>query len=81
MSDQRGITVVELLVAIVAGMAVLFGSFIVLNGTLRGSARITQRVDATQRARPVLQHVMDELHSACVASRIAPILAGSTAAR
>jgi hypothetical protein len=78
MKSERGITVVELLVAIVAGMAVLLGSFTVLNGTLRGSARITQRIDATQRARPALTHILDELHSACVASSVPPILAGST---
>lgn len=77
-SDERGLGMVELLVAVAAGLAVIMGSFTMLNGTLRGSARVTQRVDATQRARPVLTRIMDELHSACVAPRIAPVLAGST---
>jgi hypothetical protein len=75
--SERGITVVELLVAISAGIAVLFGSFAVLNGTLRGSARTQQRVDATQRARPVMTRIMDELHSVCVAPGIPPVYAGS----
>ena len=78
MSDQRGITVVELLVAVVAGLAVLMASFTMLNATLRGNARVGQRVDANQRGRPVLTRIMDELHSVCVAPGLPPVLSGST---
>ena len=77
MSGERGFTVVELLVAITAGMAVLFGSFAMLNTTLRSSARTEQRVDANQRGRPVMTRIMDELHSVCVSPNLAPIYAGS----
>jgi hypothetical protein len=76
--SQDGITVVELLVAISAGMAVLLGLFSITQGTLRSSARVEQRVDATQRARPVLARILDELHSSCVSPGIAPVLANST---
>jgi hypothetical protein len=77
LSSEKGITVVELLVAITAGLAVLMGSFAMLNGTLRGSARTQQRVDANQRGRPVMTRIMDELHSVCVAPNVAPIYPGS----
>lgn len=77
LSSEKGITVVELLVAISAGIAVLMGSFAMLNGTLRGSARTQQRVDANQRGRPVMTRIMDELHSVCIAPNVAPIYAGS----
>ena len=73
LSSEKGISVVELLVAISAGIAVLMGSFAMLNGTLRGSARTQQRVDANQRGRPVMTRIMDELHSVCVAPGVAPI--------
>lgn len=75
---ESGITVVELLVAISAGIAVMMGTFAVSQGTLRGSARVQQRTDATQRARPVMARILDELHSACVSPGISPVLTGST---
>ena len=78
MKSESGITVVELLVAISAGLAVLMGVFAVSQGTLRGSARVQQRVDATQRARPVMARILDELHSSCVSPGIAPVQSGST---
>ena len=78
LSGEQGLTVVELVVAITAGLAVLMGSFTMLNGTLRGAARTSQRVDANQRGRPVLTRIMDELHSVCVAPGLPPVLAGSS---
>ena len=78
LSGESGITVVELVVAIAAGLAVLMGSFTMLNGTLRGAARTSQRVDANQRGRPVLTRIMDELHSVCVAPGLPPVLPGSS---
>jgi hypothetical protein len=78
MSSERGITVVELLVGMTAGIAVLLGLFTVSQSTLRGSARVQQRVDATQRARPVMAKILDELHSSCVSPGVPPVLAGST---
>lgn len=78
MRDQRGFTVVELLVAISAGIIVLFGIMTVVNASIKNSALITQRVEANQRARPVLQRIMDQLHSSCMAPGIAPVRSGST---
>jgi hypothetical protein len=43
----------------------------------RSQARVINRVDANQRARPVMTRVVDRIHSACVAPGIAPVRAGS----
>jgi hypothetical protein len=77
-SDQSGFTLVEQLVALGAALVVLFGLTTVIMTTLHQSARVNDRVDATQRARLTLYQVIDGLHSACVAPHIAPVQAGST---
>ena len=61
-----------------SALLVLFGLTTVIMTTLDQSARINDRVDATQRARIALYNVIDGLHSACIAPQIAPIQAGST---
>jgi hypothetical protein len=74
MASERGLTIVELLVAVSAGVVVLLASFTMLNGVLRGSARTQQRVDANQRGRPVMTKIIDELHSVCVGPGVSPII-------
>ncbi len=76
-SDERGITLVELLVGMVIGIAVLGAVVTLVTVTARSSGRITERVAADQTARPMVQRVMDALHSACIAPGLAPIRAGS----
>jgi hypothetical protein len=76
--DERGITLVELLVSLAVGMIVILGILALSEVALRSSARTTARVDADQRARPVLAHLMDQLHSTCLGPSAGPILAGST---
>jgi Prokaryotic N-terminal methylation motif len=77
--SENGYSLVELMVAISAGMVVLFAvtSFIMIG--LRHSSRISDSVDATQQGRIVLYQVMDELHSACIAPALAPVQAASDA--
>jgi hypothetical protein len=77
-SDQGGFTLVEQLVAMASALVVLFGLTTVIMTTLHQSARVNDRVDATQRARLALYQVIDGLHSACIAPQIAPVQAGST---
>lgn len=75
--SESGYTLVELMVAMSAGMIVIFAvtSFIMI--ALRHSSEVSARVDATQQARITLFQVMDELHSACIAPQIAPVKAES----
>ncbi len=76
--DQRGTTMVELLVATAAGVFVLFAITAMVIISLRETARVNTHVDATQRARTVLNKVIEELHSACIAPLIAPVREEST---
>lgn len=77
--DQRGFTLTELMVALMAGMVVLIAIFTLIDVTGRGSTRITGTVEANQRARPVMTRVMDLLSSTCVGAEVRPIQAGSDA--
>jgi hypothetical protein len=46
--------------------------------SIHASARVSARVHATQNARIALVKILEELHSACVTPKIAPVQAGST---
>ncbi len=76
--DERGTTMVELLVSTMTGLIVLSALTMVIVVSMHGTARVSARVDATQRARLVVTKIMQQLHSACVAPKIAPIQSGST---
>jgi len=71
--NERGTTLVELLVALMAGMVIISALTMVIMTTMHGTARVVARVEATQRARLALVKLMQELHSACVSPEIAPI--------
>jgi hypothetical protein len=77
MSGERGFTMVEVLVALASAMVVMLGIFALVDTTTRGGARVASRVNANQRARPVLQNLVDELHSTCLGPNTVPVLAGS----
>jgi hypothetical protein len=71
-------TVIELLAGII-GFTVIFGAIMEMTiVATHNQDRIVQRVAADQRARPTMTRIMDGLHSACVAPRVAPIAPGST---
>ena len=76
--DQSGFTLIELLVSIIAFIAVFSAIMMMVTVAVRNQDRISQRVGADQRARPLLTRITNNLHSACVAPRVAPIAPGST---
>ena len=76
--DERGTTLIELLVATAAGVVVLFAISAMIIVSLRETVRTNSHVDATQRARVALNNVIEELHSACVAPQVAPVKANSS---
>jgi Tfp pilus assembly protein PilW len=76
--NESGYSLVELLVAASAGIVVLFGLFAMFDLATKNSAEVTQRVDANARAKPAMQQLIGDLHSACTGPSIAPVLAGST---
>jgi hypothetical protein len=79
--DERGTTLMVVVVALGAGTVVLFALSTIVITTLHGANRVSARVDANQRARLTMTRIVDQLHSACVAPQIAPILEGSTGTR
>lgn len=76
--DERGYTIVELLVAMTVSLVVLGAIMTIVQVATRHQDRVAERVAANQLARPVMTRIVDRLHSACVAPGIAPIQAGST---
>lgn len=78
MTDDRGFTLVELMVSIAAFMVVLSTIFAMVQVSTHNQARVASRVATNQRARPVMTHVLNMLHSACVSPGVAPVLAGSS---
>jgi hypothetical protein len=73
--DQGGFSLPELLVTLMSGM-VIFSAIVMMTTTaLHNQDRISRRVDASSRVRPVLTHIVQELHSACVAQHVTPIMA------
>jgi hypothetical protein len=78
MKDERGSTIVELLVGMAMGMIVLSGLSMLIITTLHGNARVDARVEATQNARLTVTNIMEQLHSACVSPQIAPVKQKST---
>jgi type II secretory pathway pseudopilin PulG len=76
--EERGFTLVELLVSISLGMIVIMAVLAVSEVAMRSSAQTATRVAADQRARPVLERLIDQLHSTCIGPEAGPLLAGST---
>lgn len=74
---EEGFTLVELLATMVAGMVVLAAVVTVISVTLRQTSYTFTRVDATERARTMLAHLEDELHSACLVNGVTPIEGGA----
>lgn len=74
---EQGFTLVELLVAMAAGIVIVFGLSAILIATLHQTQRSFTRVDATRQARTALGTIENELHSACVGNNAAPIQPGS----
>jgi hypothetical protein len=76
--DERGTTMVELLVGMAMGMIVLVGLSMTIITVLHGTARVDARVEATDNARIAVTRIIEELHSACVSPQIAPVRESST---
>jgi Tfp pilus assembly protein PilW len=84
--DESGFTLVELLMTMLTSLVIMSAIVMMLTTSLRNQDRINRRVDANQRVRPVMTRIIQELHSACVAPRMTPVIGdgttgGSTATR
>ncbi|MDX6622231.1 MAG: hypothetical protein QOE75_163 [Solirubrobacterales bacterium] len=77
--DERGATLIELVVGMFAGLVVMAALITLIMVTIGTTSRVSARVHATQEARLTLNKVIDQLHSACIAPKIPPIREGSSA--
>jgi len=75
---EGGFGLVEMIVAMALGIFVLSAVITTLDVTTSQATRTFAMVDATQRARPILSSIENELDSACLTSGVTPIQAGST---
>lgn len=75
--DERGLTLIELLVAMSLGIIVSGIAFSLLNFTTADVTRISERVHVDQTARVALEKLMLALHSSCLSAKSDPIKSGS----
>jgi Tfp pilus assembly protein PilW len=78
LADESGITLIELLVAVVAGIVVMAAITIAMLTTVRETGRIADHVEANQRARLAMTSMVNDLQSACIAPNAIPIQEGSS---
>ena len=76
--EERGLTLIELLVSMTAGVVVIAAVTLILVVALRQNARITDAVQADRTGRTALNQVIDELHSSCTGFGSSSIQAPST---
>jgi type II secretory pathway pseudopilin PulG len=75
---EHGVTLIELLVAMIMAMVVSLAAFSILQFTTDDVSRITARAHVTQTGRVALEKLMLQLHSACVSVNVNPIQAKSS---
>lgn len=79
--DESGISLAEMLMGMFV-FVIVFGAILTMvEGAMKQNERVVSRTYANQKARPVLTRMVDQLHSACVAPGIAPILPGSNSSQ
>jgi Tfp pilus assembly protein PilW len=75
---ERGFSLLELLVAMAAGIVVTGALLAILEVSLRQETRISDRVQADRIGRTALTNMLDELHSSCTGFGSTAIQAPST---
>ena len=71
--DERGYTLIEMVIAMAVGSVVILAAFALLRFTTSDVSRVTARVHVDQNGRLALEKIMLELHSDCVAPTVIPI--------
>lgn len=75
-TSEHGFTLMETLVAMVAGVIVTGALFSILDFSLRAQSQITDRAQANQIGRVAMSNIVDELHTSCTGAK--PIQEPST---
>jgi prepilin-type N-terminal cleavage/methylation domain-containing protein len=76
-SDERGMTLIEMLVAMSVGMIVLLAAFMLLDRSFSASGQIADREDALQRGRQAMELMTRQLRSqVCIGTANVPMVQG-----
>jgi Tfp pilus assembly protein PilW len=73
LTDEAGFGLVETLVAALMGVVLAGAMGLILVVSLHQSTRLSDVVEATQLGRTTMNHIVNELHSACIAPNFEPI--------
>ena len=77
LSDERGFTLVELLVTITIGMIIFSAALDLTDVSGRSTSRTTDRVETAQRARTAMERMVRQIRSqVCLDSTTYPIVSG-----
>jgi prepilin-type N-terminal cleavage/methylation domain-containing protein len=76
--EQSGFTLIEVLVATLLAVVLGLAAFSTLEFATGDVSRIAERTHVDQTGRVALEKIMLQLHSACVALEVNPIVEGST---
>jgi prepilin-type N-terminal cleavage/methylation domain-containing protein len=78
-ADERGMTLVEMMIAMVIAMILSLAAFALIDFTMRRAGEVAGRVDADQRGRVALDQITRQLRSqVCQASGTLPMVATAT---
>ena len=75
--EERGFTLIEMLIATLAGIIVTAAMGAIMIVTVHFSSNVNDRVDANQEGRVAMEKITQALNSSCVAAGVTPIQAGS----
>jgi type II secretory pathway pseudopilin PulG len=75
--DERGFTLVEMLVGMMTTLIVLGAILMLVQVAIKSQDRTAERVAADQRGRPAMDRILDRLHASCVAPLMTPVREGS----
>jgi type II secretory pathway pseudopilin PulG len=78
MRSERAFTLIELVVGMFAMIVILTAILGLVKVSTASQDRVSERVTANQRIRPVMTKLMDELHSACYAPNVTPVQASGS---
>ncbi len=78
LGDESGQTLVELMVATVIGLIVIFAAFLMLQTSLVQGAKISSREDSAQRGRLAMEQITRELRSQICVEADNPSIAAGT---
>jgi prepilin-type N-terminal cleavage/methylation domain-containing protein len=74
--SETGFTLIEMLVASVIGIVVLFSMLTLLDASQKASGRVVARVDGTQRGRVAMEQVTQRLRSQICLGAAVPLIIG-----